>query len=54
MIQQDKKDMKVRRKHRHTGLKVFLVILIILLLAAGRSWIRVYAPGLVSLRSRML
>ena len=35
MIQQDKKDMKVRRKHRHTGLKVFLVILIILLLAAG-------------------
>lgn len=35
MIQQDKKDMKVRRKHRHTGLKVFLVILIVLLLAAG-------------------
>ena len=35
MIQQDKKDMQVRRKHRHTGLKVFLVILIILLLAAG-------------------
>ena len=27
--------MKVRRKHRHTGLKAFLVILIILLLAAG-------------------
>ena len=35
MIQQDRREMKVRRKHRHTGLKVFLVILIILLIAAG-------------------
>lgn len=34
MIQQDKRDMKVRRKHRHTGLKVFLVILLLLVAAA--------------------
>ena len=34
MIQQDKRESKVRRKRRHTGLKVFLVIVIILLLAA--------------------
>ena len=35
MIQQDKHEMKVRRKHRHTGLKVFIVILLLLLIAAG-------------------
>ena len=35
MIQQDKRDMKVRRKHRHTGLKVFIVILLLLIIAAG-------------------
>ena len=35
MIQQDKQAMKVRRKHRHTGLKVFIVILLLLLIAAG-------------------
>ena len=35
MIQQDKQAMKVRRKHRHTGLKVFIVILVLLLIAAG-------------------
>lgn len=35
MIQQDKRDMKVRRKHRHVGLKVFLVVLIVLALCAG-------------------
>ncbi len=35
LVAQDKKDRKVKRKHRHTGLKVFLVILILLLIAAG-------------------
>lgn len=35
MIQQDKKEMKVRRRRRHTGLKVFLVIVLLLALAAG-------------------
>ena len=35
MIQQDKRDMKIRRKHRHTGLKVFLIIVLLLLIAAG-------------------
>lgn len=35
LIQQDREHMKVRRKKRHTGLKVFLVILILLIIAAG-------------------
>ena len=35
MIKQDKKEMKIRRKHRHTGLKVFLVILVIVLVVGG-------------------
>ena len=35
MVQQDRQEMKVRRRRRHTGLKVFLVILIILLILAG-------------------
>lgn len=35
MIQQDKHRAKVRRKHRHTGLKVFLVIVLLLLIAGG-------------------
>lgn len=35
MIQQDRREAKVRRKHRHTGLKVFLVIFFLLLIAAG-------------------
>ena len=35
MIQQDRHDMKVRRKHRHTGLKVFFVLLLLVLLAGG-------------------
>ena len=35
LIQQDRQEMKVRRKHRHTGLKVFIVILILIVLAAG-------------------
>lgn len=35
MIQEDKRQMKIRRKHRHTGLKVFIVFLVLLVLAAG-------------------
>lgn len=35
MIQEDRRRSKVRRKHRHTGLKVFLVIFLLLLIAAG-------------------
>lgn len=35
MIQQDRRDMKVRRKKRHTGLKVFIVILLLLIVAVG-------------------
>ena len=35
LVQQDRLDRKVRRKHRHTGLKVFLVILILLIIVAG-------------------
>lgn len=35
MVQQDRQEMKVRRKHRHTGLKVFLVIVVVLLLVGG-------------------
>ncbi len=35
LIQQDRQEMRVRRKHRHTGLKVFLVILLILIVAIG-------------------
>ena len=35
IIAQDKKDKKIRRKHRHTGLKVFFTILILLILAAA-------------------
>lgn len=35
MIQQDKKDMKVRRRHRHLGLKIFIAVLVVLLIAAG-------------------
>ena len=31
----EKKERKVRRKHRHTGLKVFIAILVVLLLAVG-------------------
>lgn len=35
MVQQDRAETKVRRKHRHTGLKVFIVILIALLIVGG-------------------
>ena len=35
ILAQDKKDSKVRRKHRHTGLKVFLVILVLLAALCG-------------------
>lgn len=35
MIQQDRREQKVRRRHRHTGLKIFLTILLIAIIAAG-------------------
>lgn len=35
MIREDKRQMKIRRKHRHTGLKVFLVLLFLLIVAAA-------------------
>ncbi|QWT17063.1 tetratricopeptide repeat protein [Collinsella sp. zg1085] len=35
MIQQDRRDQKVRRRHRHVGLKIFLTFFVLLLLAAG-------------------
>ena len=37
LVAADKHDRKVRRKHRHTGLKVFIFILVVLLLAAGAA-----------------
>ena len=44
LVQQDKLDRKVRRKHRHTGLKVFIVILVLLLLVSGAG-IFAYTQG---------
>ena len=35
LVRQDKIDRKVRRKHRHTGLKVFIVIIVLLALIVG-------------------
>ena len=35
LMEADKKERKVRRKHRHTGLKVFIVILVLLLAVVG-------------------
>lgn len=35
LVQADKKERKVRRKHKHTGLKVFITLLVIVLVVAG-------------------
>ena len=35
LMEADKKERKVRRKHRHSGLKVFIVILVLLLAVVG-------------------
>ncbi len=35
IVAADEKERKVRRKHRHTGLKVFIVVLVLLLLLVG-------------------
>ena len=35
MVQQDRKQAKVRRRHRHTGLKVFLVLLLLIVIPTG-------------------
>ena len=35
IVAEDRRNRKVRRKHRHTGLKAFLFLLLLLLIAAG-------------------
>lgn len=35
MVQQDRVETKVRRRRRHTGLKVFIALLVVLLIAGG-------------------
>ena len=35
LVEQDKKDRKVKRKHKHRGLKIFLVLLFIVVLVGG-------------------
>lgn len=37
LVEQDKKERKIRRKHNHRGLKVFLAILIVLVAALGAA-----------------
>ena len=44
LVEQDRADRKVRRKHRHTGLTVFIVILVLLALVAGAVFFA-YASG---------
>ena len=44
LVAQDKKDRKVKRKHRHTGLKVFFTILVIVLIVGGAG-IAAYMNG---------
>ena len=42
IVQQDKAERRVRRKHRHTGLKIFIVILVLLVLAVGGAGFAYY------------
>lgn len=42
LVAEDKKERKVRRKHKHTGLKVFLIILAILLALAAAGVVMYY------------
>ena len=35
LVQQDRLDRKVKRKHRHTGLKIFIVLLVLVALVGG-------------------
>jgi hypothetical protein len=37
LVEQDKKERKIRRKHNHRGLKVFIAILILLVVALGAA-----------------
>ena len=37
LVQQDKADRRVRRKHRHTGLKVLVFVLVLLVLVVGAA-----------------
>nr|WP_275100664.1 tetratricopeptide repeat protein [Olsenella profusa] len=38
IVEQERANRKVRRKHRHTGLKVLIVILVLLVIAAGAAF----------------
>ena len=44
LMEADKKERKVRRKHRHTGLKVFITILVLLVLVVGAG-VAAYVRG---------
>lgn len=37
LVEQDKKERKIRRKHNHRGLKVFIAILVVLVVALGAA-----------------
>lgn len=52
MVQQDRKQAKVRRRHRHTGLKVFIFILILLaVLLGGGGYLYTHGFGFPSQES---
>lgn len=42
IVKQDKQNREVRRKHRHSGLKVFITILVILILLVGAAGFAYY------------
>ena len=52
MIQQDKQEMKIKRKRKHTGLKVFIVIVLIVLIAGRRRLLRLLPRLWASPRSK--
>ncbi len=37
IVEQERADRKIRRKHRHTGLKVLIVVLVLLVIAVGAA-----------------
>ena len=42
LVEQDKKERKIRRKHNHRGLKIFITILVILVVALGAAGFAYY------------
>lgn len=42
LVERDRRDRKVRRKHRHTGLKVFFTLLVLALLVGGAGGFAYY------------